>query len=138
MGLTLWPVLWVGTGWVYLFFAIHFVWVPMGSSVFTVGSSWSFLGSSCLSQYLQWVPAGFLMGSLCFAIVCWWVPRGFVVGSAGLRGYLQWVPAGFLMGSLRFPIISWRVPRGFAVGSAGLCRYLQRILFLLTKKGLFS
>ena len=113
-------------------------WVPPVCVAIYSGYCLFAVGSAGLCRYLQWVPAGFLMGSLCFAIVFWWVPRGFVVGSAGLRGYLQWVPAGFLMGSLRFPIISWRVPRGFAVGSAGLCRYLQRILFLLTKKGLFS
>ena len=99
MGLLLCAALWVGLCWGDMRFAIYFAWVPMGSSVFTMGSCRVILGSAALCRYLQWVPLGFLLGSAALCRYLQWVPHGFLLGSAALCRYLQWVPLGFLLGS---------------------------------------
>ena len=77
MGLLLCAALWVGLCWVHMRFAINCAWVPMGSSVFAMGSCRVILGSAASCRYLQCVSLGFLLGSGAFCRDLQWVPLGF-------------------------------------------------------------
>ena len=131
--------LWVGLCWVHMCFTIYFPWVPIGSSVFTMGSCRAVLGSAASCRYLQWVPLGFLLGSCVFAAIlngfllgsCW-VPRlcvaicnGFLLGSCWVPVFLQqfsmgscWVPAGFRGFVSLFAVGSSWVPVALRLASA--------------------
>ena len=96
----------------------------MGSSVFTVGSSWVILGSAALYRYLQWVPLGFLLSSCVFPASF----NGFLLGSAAPCRYLRWVPVGFLLGSTALcRYLRW-IPLGFLLGSCALAAHLNGFL----------
>ena len=89
-------------------FAIYFAWVPMGSSVFTMGSCRVILGSAALCRYLQWVPLGFLLGSCIFTAHL----NGFLLGSCWVPKLCDAICSGFLLGSCWVPVFSQRISMG--------------------------
>ena len=132
--------LWVGLCWVHMRFAIYFAWVPMGSSVFTMGSCRVILGSAAACRYLQWVPLGFLLGFCIFAtnlngvlLGSWWVPRlcvaicsGFLLGSCWVPRLCVAICSGFLLGSCWVPAFSQHILMGSSWVPVGFCGFASR------------